>query len=72
MKTKEATPKQKAFKPVKRVPAEYQPNDRTLMAVRKYADTQGITSTRVYQKFQEGLINIVKIDGVQFVELKKS
>jgi len=67
----EMTAKIKDFVPTRRMPEEYQPQDRTLKAVRTYAVSQGITSTRVYQRFQEGQIEIVTIDGVQFVTLPK-
>lgn len=51
---------------LKKVPTKFQ-TSHNLLTIRNYAKSQGITPTRVYQKFQEGSINIVEIDGVQFV-----
>jgi len=55
------------MKKTKRIPAAYQPPDCQLRRVSKHAALVGLSPARVYQLFQEGKLDIVDIDGKQFV-----
>lgn len=54
----------------KKKPAAYQPPDCVLQTVANYADANNLSPVRIYQMFQEEKIEIVTIDGKQFVQTK--
>lgn len=55
----------------KNKPLNYQPPDCRLTRVSNYATESGYTVPRIYQLFQEGKIELVSLDGVQFVKRPK-
>ncbi len=59
------------MKKAKRAPAYYQPPECQLHCIANYAVYLGLTPARVYQLFQEGKIEIVDVDGKQFVQTPK-
>lgn len=56
------------MKKTKRIPAEFQPEKCRLHCISKYAVRVGLSPARVYQLFQEGKLDIVDVDGKQFVQ----
>lgn len=52
----------------KKIPESYQPPDCRLTRVSNYASQKGLVVTRIYQLFQEDKLEIVTVDGAQFVK----
>lgn len=56
----------------KRLPAAYQPPDCNLQTVANYANKNNLSAVRIYQLYQEEKIEIITIDGKQYVKTPKN
>lgn len=52
----------------KKKPKDYQPPDCRLTKISNYASQKRLAVPRIYQLFQEDKIEIVSVDGAQFVK----